>query len=103
MKITGILHVLTAARDRNGNCYHAAVYTDTATGAVVRFNNIGGPSNLDSLPRLLGHDLSTTYQVREVLPIREWQRLTRGWPYIANHSDNTAVEAVRAAILAAGA
>lgn len=100
-KITGILHIYTAARDVNGNCYHAAIYTDTATGASVKFGNIGGSSNMDGLPRLLGHDISTTYRVHEVLPIREWNRLTRDWPYLANHADEKAVVAVKAAIDAA--
>lgn len=99
--ITGILTVYTSARDRNGNCYHAAEYIDTASGVVVRFGDIGGSSNMQSLPRLLGRDLSNTHQVHTVLGYRSWRALTKDWPYISNHADETAVAAVRAAIAAA--
>lgn len=96
--IKAILVVYTAARDRNGNCYHAARYTDCATGASVRFGNIGGSSNMNGLPGLLGIDLSNVWQSQEVLPIRQWGRLTKDWPYIANHADDKAAQAVRDAI-----
>lgn len=100
MRVTGILHVFTAARDRNGNCYHAARYIDTASGVTVRFGNIGGQGNMDSLPRLLhGYD-HNCYTVREVLPIRDWNRLTKDWPYLANHADEQAAQIVRDAITA---
>lgn len=100
MQIKAILSIFTAARDRNGNCYHAAQYTDTATGVTVKFGNIGGASNMDSLPRLLGYDTSNVYYTREVLPIRQWQRFTKSWPYLCNHADEKAVAAVKTALAA---
>jgi hypothetical protein len=98
MQIKAILSIFTAARDRNGNCYHAAQYTDTATGVSIQFGNIGGASNMNALPGLLGYDWENVYLMHAVLPIRQWQRFTKAWPYIANHANETAVAAVKTAL-----
>lgn len=110
MSIRAILTVYTAARDRNGNCYHSAEYTDTASGATVRFRDIGGSGNMDNLPALMGLtlpgytsliDWDQVRMDRQTLPIREYNRLTKDWPYVANHANDKAVAAVCAAIAAA--
>ncbi len=101
MKIRGILIIYTSARDRNGNCYHSAQYTDTDTGAFVRFRDVGGESNMRGLARLLGfgdYDSDHIYSDHQVLGIREYQRLTRDWPYNGNGADSNAVALIRAAI-----
>mgnify|MGYP001359597847 CR=1 FL=1 len=103
MKIKAILTIYTAARDRNGNSYHAAKYTDTATGAVVRFGNISGANNMSGLAKMLGfadYDSDAIYTTHQTLPIREWQRLTKDWPYVCNHADAKAVAAIQVAVSA---
>lgn len=99
--IRGIVVVYTSARDRNGNCYHSAQYTDCATGAVAYFRDIGGPSNMNGLAHLLGfsdHDYDSLFTDQQVLPIREYQRLTRDWPYVSNGADTLMVQAIARAI-----
>jgi hypothetical protein len=98
-----IIHVYSSERDVNGNCYHSASVTDTETGASARFRNIGGASNMDGIGQLLGipYGYPCVYTVREQLPKRRYQRLTKYWAYIANHANQAAADALRAAIEAA--
>lgn len=99
MKITGILTVYTSARDRNGNCYHAAEYTDTASGAVVRFGNIGGASMVTDVWPVLCEPIPFADRHNRL-------RLVRGAKVIpqqarkALHADDRAVAAVKEAIAA---
>lgn len=82
--IVGRLECLTRSRDRNGNCYHAMRYTDAATGRTVCASGAGGESNVAStLYHLNGgsHEPRNVTYTATVLPIRQWDRETRGWPY----------------------
>ena len=81
MPIKAILESLYSKRDRNGNCYWAFRYTDTATGKQVVGNISGGESNIRSMLRPLGLDSENAYQTITEIPIREFNRLTKPWGY----------------------
>src|SRR5258706_15420405 len=77
MPIKVILESLYSKRDRNGNCYWAFRYTDTATGKQVVGNISGGESNIRSMLRPLGLDSETVHSTITEIPIREFNRLTK--------------------------
>lgn len=82
--ITGILECLNSKRDRAGNCYFAFVYTDNATGKSVRGTVCGGESNVRQIMYELNGgswEPRTVHYTASELPIREFERLTKGWPH----------------------
>ena len=81
MSIKAILEALYSKRDRNGNCYWAFRYTDTASGKQVCGQVSGGESNVRSLLRPLGIDYLETHFTVTELPIREFFRMTKPWAY----------------------
>jgi hypothetical protein len=92
--ITGILEIFNSRRDSNGNCYWAFTYTDVATGKTVSANISGGESNISGIrrhlnPEVEGWDRSIKYSTTE-LPIREFNRLKKDWPYAGCASEDIA-------------
>lgn len=88
--IKAILESIYSKRDRNGNCYWAFRYTDTATGKQVTGNISGGESNIRSMLRPLGLDSETTYSTIIEMPIREFNKLTKPWGYAGCTSEELA-------------
>jgi len=87
MKLTATLEALYSKRDRYGNCCWALRYTDHETGRTVAGTIGGGESNIYSVLResdaaraANDWDRSIRFQVLP-LPIREFNHLTKGWPY----------------------
>lgn len=82
--IKGILVAINSRRDRNGNCYWALRYTDTATGRQVVGTVSGGESNIRGISYQMNGgswEPRNIYFETQELPIREFDRLTKTWPY----------------------
>lgn len=84
-KLTGRLEALHSKRDINGNTYWALRFTDYATGRTVCGRISGGESNINAIRMgwtVPGEwDRSIEWVIHE-LPIREFQRTTKDWPYL---------------------
>lgn len=83
--IKSILHIINSRRDFYGNCYWAFTFTDCASGVVVRGTVSSGPSNVEMVkryyrPRLKDWDRTMAISEEE-MPIREFNRRTKGWQY----------------------
>ncbi len=81
-KIKALLEVIYSKRDMYGNCYWAGQLTETSTGKVVSFTISGGEGNITGAASVLygfGSQAWTTMET--MLPIREFNRLTKKWPY----------------------
>jgi hypothetical protein len=81
MPVKVILETLYSRRDKSGNCYFAFRYTDAASGKQVVGTASGGESNVRSMLRPLGLDSEEVYSTIKDLGIREFNYLTRNWPY----------------------
>ncbi len=81
MPIKAILEAIYSKRDRNGNCYWAFKYTDTATGKQIVGTISGGESNIAAIRRVMGLDFDTCHYSVTEMPIREFNRLTKTWAY----------------------
>lgn len=83
--ITAFLNVFYSAKDRAGNCEWAIRFTDVATGNVVEGVYSGGESNAYGVLFHWGvkndWDRSVDFSCTE-MPIRKWQRMTKGWAYL---------------------
>ena len=79
--IKAILDCLNSRADMYGNCYWAFRYTDSATGKQVVGTVSGGESNISAVIREMGLDWESIYYTRHELPIREFNRTTKDWPY----------------------
>lgn len=84
-QINGILECLNSRADRYGNRYFAFRYTDCASGRTVEGTISGGESNISSIPYYLhgqSHEPRDIFRPQnDELPIREFNRLTKNWPY----------------------
>lgn len=81
-KILYTMTILNSRADIYGNRYFSMLVTRTEDGAQARGTISGGESNCTiALNKLSGGWDSYTY-AREELPIREYNRLTKGWPYL---------------------
>ena len=82
MKYTGTLEALYSRRDRNGNTYWALRYTCHASGRSVHGTISGGESNIFCASQYLdAPEYGRTLQRTQDFPIREFNRLTKGWEY----------------------
>ncbi len=81
MPIKAILESLYSKRDRNGNCYWAFRYTDTATGKQVVGTISGGESNIAAIRRVMKLEYEECFYTVTEMPIREFNRLTKQWAY----------------------
>lgn len=84
-----IVHVLSSERDRNGNSYHACTWTDTYTGVRVTVRDCDSPSNAAQVcysGLRLQHGEYTV--IESVIPKRQWEGATKGWPvYLTDAAD----------------
>lgn len=82
--IIAALTAINSRRDSFGNCYWAFTYTDHQTGKTVQGTVSGGESNVRSIMHELNggnwEPRNVAFNTRE-LPIREFNRLTKGWSY----------------------
>lgn len=78
------LETLNSRPDNAGNRYFAFVYTDHTTGRTARGTVCGGESNVRQILFELN---GGSWEPRNVLttarelPIREYNRTIKGWPY----------------------
>lgn len=83
-KIEHIITAIHSKRDRNGNVYWAFRYTEVETGKQVEATHSGGEGNLRGISyKMNGGNFeprNTYFDVVE-MPIREFDRLTKAWPY----------------------
>jgi hypothetical protein len=79
---TASLHQISSRRDINGNCYHAATYTDHATGRSCSFTVDAASNARFAMHRSgMGHDFGAVILTEEQLPIRRFHSLVKPWPY----------------------
>jgi hypothetical protein len=91
-EIRATLEAINSRRDRSGNCYWAFRFTDLESGQVVEGRICGGESNIYGIRCNLWTqtwDQSIQFSTTE-LPIREWNRLTKEWPYAGCTSEDLA-------------
>jgi hypothetical protein len=82
--IKWILEIINSKRDLNGNCYWAFVAVETATGKQCVGSISGGESNILAARRYLPGVTEPSSNVRyscAEMPIREFNRRVKGWPY----------------------
>lgn len=84
MTITATLEALHSRRDIYGNVYWALRYIDHGSGLVVEAKISGGESNIYAMLRYWGKrddwDRSVRFVTQE-FAIREFNRMTKDWPY----------------------
>lgn len=83
-KIEHIITAIHSKRDRNGNVYWALRYTEAETGKQVEATISGGESNIRAISYHLNggsHEPHSTYFDVVEMPIREFNRMTKAWPY----------------------
>lgn len=81
---TGLLKIINSKTDLNGNRYWSFQYTDFATEKNVEAANCGGESNINHILFNWNGDndyCRTIMVARLELSIREYNRMTKGWPY----------------------
>jgi len=84
MKYHASIQIFVSRPDICGNTYGAFAYTDHVTGKVVK-GLVGSHGNLACTYR---H--SDGYLVHETqMPIRQWNRLVKGWDYAGDGCDDT--------------
>ena len=85
MSVKMILEVYNSKRDLNGNTYWAFVLTDVASGAKV-YSALGGSArgNAEIIVRQLGYDWEEMHYTSQELGKRDFNNMTRDWPYISN-------------------
>lgn len=85
-KIRFIIETISSQRDTNGNRYHAARITSTATGDQLFIANVGGPSSVlalvtNAMGSAIGRNSIPLYDycycIESEIPKRQWQALTR--------------------------
>ncbi len=84
MKYHATIQIFVSKRDIYGNVYGAFAYTDHATGKVVK-GLVGSHGNVATTFRYSDGFLVHT----EVMPIRQWNRLTKGWEYAGDGCEDT--------------
>lgn len=86
-KIKIIAEIINSKPDQNGNRYFSAIITDPDTSKIAKGIVAGGENNITSaLWEYCGYE-SQYYYTRTELPIREYQRLTKNWPYLGCTND----------------
>jgi len=80
-KISVVAHYIGSARDIYGNRYWAAIFYRCADRAIAS-GKIDAPCNVRVFDQCL--------EIEESLPIREWERLTKKWPYLSGSFEEVA-------------
>lgn len=92
-----IVQVFTSERDRNGNCYHFARFTNPAKGRNASITvEVGGRSNAEIMgKRLAGGDWEATFCAEQTMGKRDWQYARKhsegGVSYEGNAETNSAL------------
>lgn len=75
-----ILSIYTSKADVYGNCYHAFTYSEKPEGKTC--SAVCGP-NADWIPHAAdgGKCWDHWIVIRETLPIRQFNRMVKFWPY----------------------
>lgn len=85
-KILVVLEVIGSKADVYGNRYFAIRATRTSDGAKAR-GHVDAKSNAESsIARMVG-DYEHYMVIEKELPIREFNRITRGWRYLGCSSE----------------
>lgn len=84
MKIKATCEIINSKRDLNGNTYWAFSYLDHGTGKSVEATISGGESNITAIRRhLFGDDSEALNFLRVEMPIRQFDKRVKNWPYAA--------------------
>ena len=77
-----IVDVYNSKLDRNGNTYWAYVVTDVRSGNTVT-GKLGGSARgvAAGIMRKLGYEWEEVHTTEHELPVREFDRLVKSWPY----------------------
>ena len=95
MNIVAILEKIYSKRDSNGNVYWSFRFTDCATNRYVHGIISGGEGNLNGIrrhwPNANMDDWNDgIYSHCTEMSIREFNRLTKDWPYAGCRSEDIA-------------
>ena len=87
MKITHQVTAHFSRRDRAGNCYWAFSYVSMRTGFGCSATTSGGESNIRAMILELSHGVWKRNYTCTVVEhsIREFNRMTKGWPHAGCH------------------
>lgn len=92
MRLTATLTAINSRRDKFGNTYWALRFVDHETGKIVVGTVSGGESNIRSIMRFWNPDLDdwdrSIQFLTQTLPIREFNRLVKGWSYAGCRSED---------------
>ena len=74
-----LVDVITSNRDKNGNCYHVATITRTSDSTAIR-GLVDSPDNVTAYLYRAGviFGQNRIYSTRSILPIRQFDRFTKG-------------------------
>jgi hypothetical protein len=74
-----IVDTVSSKRDSNGNRYHTATITSTATGRWLKVQDIGGPQNAVRMLRNAGVEWHEIHGSEcDGIPMRQWRELSKG-------------------------
>ena len=90
MKIKATLEAIYSKRDLNGNVYWSFRYLDHETGKQVNGTISGGESDIHAIIYSLGMEADEVNYSVTMLPIREFNRLTKTWKYFGCPPDEIA-------------
>lgn len=77
-----LISIYTSKPDTYGNCYHAFTYTQKPEGKTCS-GYTASACNVDHVPNLVdgGKCWDHWIVIRETLPIRQFNKLVKGWAY----------------------
>lgn len=79
--VKSFLTIYNSRRDFAGNCYWAFQWVRVRDGKTIGATISGGESNISAIVREMGMDWEEVRTQRVELPIREFNRVCRPWPY----------------------
>jgi hypothetical protein len=83
--LLAVIDCVSSLRDRAGNCYFAFTFTNCETGKGYSGTVSGGESNVKQIIfELCGQSWTGAdayHFTWNALPIRQYERMTKGWPY----------------------
>jgi hypothetical protein len=81
-KIKAHVLILKSKIDLNGNSYYSCIITRTSDGKMARGQISGGESNVTYAMRVYFDNWESFIYTVQELPKREYNRLTKSFPYI---------------------
>jgi hypothetical protein len=82
MSIEIVAHVINSKMDVNGNCYFVAELTRVSDNAFARGHVDGGSGHLEYALKQWFGSWDKILVTEEELPIREFNRMVKNWPYL---------------------